>query len=127
MTVYFGIPVEKEEAHRIFGISVPTEENVYKAPFLNNYLSSFELKLYYTDKGQFIIGFILENLNPGGGEDGKSFVSFEKFIAQLCEVNQKFKEAMKLAKADLSAVNIYPMESETYIVNHPEPVIISFR
>lgn len=54
MTVYFGIPVEKEEAHRIFGISVPTEENVYKAP----YLSSFELKLYYTDKGQFIIGFI---------------------------------------------------------------------
>ena len=126
MTVFFGLPVELLEAHRIFGVPVPsdTENYRYKSECLSAHLQTFGLDLFHTDRGQYIIGYEFEGVGVGAGEDHKSFVSCRKFLAQLSEMTHNFNVAIKLAKADLSVVNLYPMEYETYAVHYPEPFII---
>ena len=125
MTVFFGLPVELNEAHRIFGVPVQIVTWDYQASdALRDHLKSFGVNLFHTDKGQYIIGYEFKGLNMWAGEDYKSFVSCRKFLAQLSEMTHNFNVAMKLANADLSVVNLYPMECDTYTVHYPEPFII---
>jgi hypothetical protein len=62
MTVYFGFPVSYHEAYRIFKQSLETKDYHYCSDILNKlnkYLSekNVEMRLFTTDKYQFIIGY----------------------------------------------------------------------
>lgn len=54
MTVFFGLPVELNEAHRIFGIPVQIVTWDYQASdALRDHLKSLGVNLFHTDKGQY--------------------------------------------------------------------------
>ena len=79
MALYVGLPVCYEEAFRIFGINIEDSNEIIMQKFnvkdknkiyyyhYIEYLKRFledknsEIKIYSTDKGQFIIGYCIQD------------------------------------------------------------------
>jgi len=124
MPLVFGIPVEMNEAMRIFGL--PYDPKIYHENYniLSAHLKQYDVNLFCTDKGQYIFGYLIDGLDMWAGKLHKNFVQYHLLIAKFQELAVKFRVAMKMLNADLREVKLYPMECKCYTVNYPEPVII---
>jgi hypothetical protein len=125
-SIHFGIPVEVREAYRIFGI--PFDPNEFEWGIatskgntpLTTYLAQFGLIVGYTDKEQYVIGFKLKEFC----EVGENMMTSSRVIAKLAHLSSKWYAAMNAAKADMTCVNIYPIESEIVPTVMPEPCLL---
>jgi len=137
--LFFGIPVTIEEAYRIFKIDIEAikQEIVLKYNFsmyhtiqarlcdyINSYLKNQNLKIEVlpTDKGQYIIGYkIEEEVTPWG-----EFKNIDDFIILLLNLKKQFSREIVVCNADLTIVTLERMEGEPEVVNNPIPYLISF-
>jgi hypothetical protein len=141
MSLYVGLPVCYEEAFRIFRINIEDSNETIMARFnvkdknkiyyyhYIEYLKLFlkdknsEIKIYSTDKGQFIIGYIIEdNLDVWN-----KFVNVDETIINLLQLKSKFMKEMDELNANLLTVKLEYMEGDRdnpKIVNNPIPYVI---
>jgi hypothetical protein len=141
MALYVGLPVCYEEAFRIFGINIEDSNEIIMQKFnvkdknkiyyyhYIEYLKRFledknsEIKIYSTDKGQFIIGYNMEdNLDVW-----YKFVNVDETIINLLQLKSKFMKEMSELNADLSTVALEYMEGDRdkpKVVNNPMPYVI---
>jgi hypothetical protein len=104
MPVYFGIPLRSEEAFRLFNLNFEEErnkimkkhkltQNMYMDCYFIEYLNfcfknmSIDIRAFYTDKGQFIIGYEINELSIFN----KKYINVNKLIIILEDLTQKFK------------------------------------
>lgn len=145
MPLYFGIPVDMNEAIRIFGldISVIEKEIIENKPnFLKNkqeiiysydlfqYLDKYfknhytDIRIFATDKGQYIIGYVIEEPS----DVWNKFINVDEFIILILQLRKKFADEMAALHADLSEVVLEYMEGATNAekTKNPTPYIISY-
>ena len=131
MTVYFGFPVSYQEAFRILKQSLEPKDIHHACDILNIlnkylYEKNVEIRLFTTDKYQFIIGYEI----PEIGDIWHKFVYVYEFINLLGQLREKFSIEMKLLDADISEIRIEYMEGDndqpSNIIKNPIPYIISY-
>jgi hypothetical protein len=138
MTVYFGLPVRYDEAIRIFGLNLETIMNYIKThyehtgtyynPFIIEYLNmhlkdaSVNIKIFNTDKGQYIIGYELKEVS----DLWNKFINMDEFIILILKLKKQFYDEMQILNADLAEVTLEHMEGEPEIVKNPVPYIIAY-
>jgi hypothetical protein len=140
MPVYFGIPLTCNEAFRIFGLDFEIikqqlmVKNNWKREFIHDYYfrdgindyfikMSKKIRLYSTDKGQCIVGYIIEEPS----DVWEKFINVDEFMTLLIKLKSQFAEEILDLKADLSEVTLEYMEGEPEIVRYPAPYIISYN
>jgi len=144
MTTYIGIPVCLTEALRIFKQDIETvEENILKKlnkkkddhyyvdniilHEMNEYLetSSTKIKIFPTDKGQYIIGYEIKEPSNLWSK----FINVDNFLILIMNLRHKFLEEMTILNADLSEVTLEYMEGlekDKIKVKNPIPYIICY-
>jgi len=138
MTLYFGLPVTCKEAIRILGLNLQSLVNQIKNKYkfigeyldpyiiegINNYFEkqSLEIKIFGTDKGQYIIGYELKEVY----DVWNKFVNTDEFILLILNFQKLFKNEMQILNTDLTQVTLEHMEGDSEIVKNPIPYIISF-
>jgi hypothetical protein len=138
MTVYFGIPLTCYEAARILGLNINTiihdikvkhkhvedYHDIHITQELNEYLRvSTKMRIFYTDKGQCIIGYEIEELS----DLWKKFINADEFIIRIVNLRTQFTKEMEILKADLSQVTLEHMEAEPEVIKNPIPYVIAFN
>jgi len=139
MTMYFGLPVCFDEALRIFNLDhVVSEEmkeldntrwdktNLY--PLLNDYFKSrsLTLRIYHLDKGQFVVGYKVEEPS----DVWTKLINVDQMIMKLCELRTKFSQETVALHADLSDVALETMEGDRddpQRVAFPAPYILVYE
>ena len=138
MTVYFGLPVTYNEGIRIFGLNLELIMNYIKThckytgtyynPFIIEYLNmhfkdaSVNIKIFNTDKGQYIIGYELTEVS----DVWNKFINMDEFIILILKLKKQFYDEMQVLNADLTEVTLEHMEGESEIVKNPVPYIIDY-
>jgi hypothetical protein len=138
MTVYFGLPVTCNEAIRIFGLNLETIINyikinkkytgTYYDPYIVEYINmhfkdaSVNIKIFNTDKGQYIIGYELKEVS----DLWNKFINMDEFIILILKLKKQFYNEMRVLNADLAEVTLEHMEGEPEIVKNPVPYIIAY-
>ena len=138
MTVYFGIPLTCYEAVRILGLNINTIINdikvkrkcvddyhvIHITEELNEYLRvSTKIRIFYTDKGQCIIGYEIVELS----DLWKKFINADEFVIRIVTLKTQFTKEMEILKADLSQVTLEHMEAEPEVIKNPIPYVIAFN
>jgi hypothetical protein len=141
MTVYFGLPLTCDEAVRILGLNINTIINDIKIKHecvgnyrdihdihiteeLNEYFRvSTKIRIFYTDKGQCIIGYEIEELS----DLWKKIINADEFVIKIVTLKTQFTKEMEILKADLSQVTLEHMEAEPEIIKNPIPYVIAFN
>ena len=137
MPIFFGIPVKSNEAFRLFNLDFETvkygimkkhnlKDNMYMDCFFIDYLNNnfkicgHNIRTYYTDKGQFIIGYeITELLNCN-----RKFTNVDQFIIMLTNLKTQFVIEMQKYKDNFRNVILEHLEDEEEEVSFPLPYII---
>ena len=138
MTVYLGLPITCKEAIRILGLNLDNiineirikykcEENYdYDSYFfedINEYLRvSTKIRFHSTDKGQWIVGYEIEEPS----DVSIKFINVDEFIIKIINLKTQFTKEMEILKADLSQVTLEYMEGIPEVVKNPIPYIIAY-
>jgi hypothetical protein len=144
MTLYFGIPVSYEEALRIFRINkeevalhsmkkfnIKVREKIYDHHYFE-YIKSFlnnknsEIKIYATDKSQYIIGYIMEE----NSDINKKYVNVDETIILLLQLKLKFTTEMDILNTDLTNIKLEYIKGDKkteIIINNPMPYVICWN
>ena len=144
MTTYFGIPVCIREVLRILRKDIETvEQNILNRlnkkkddhyyidniilKEMNKYLetSSTEIKIFPTDKGQYIFGYEIKEPSNVWSK----FINVDNFVILIMNLKNKFLEEMTILNADLSEVTLEFMEGsikDRIKVKNPIPYIICY-
>ena len=142
MPIYFGIPVRKTEAFRLFNldyekVKYEIEEKLnlshdtfsyitecYLFDYLNNHLKNIglQIRIFNTDKGQCIIGYEIKE--PSDVWD--KFINVDQFIIMLSNLKTKFALETNDYEMNFREVELEPMEGEPEIVSCPVPYIIEY-
>jgi hypothetical protein len=142
MPLYFGFPVTCQEAFRLFSLDFEQakceimqkyklRENMYMDCHFVNYANNFfkektmEMRLYYTDKGQCIVGYKIENTSV-----------FERKFVKVCDFKNILERlgirfwnevTTNNCKENFNTVVLEHMEDEPETVECGEPYIIEFN
>ena len=137
MTVYFGLPLNCEEAARILGLNLDHMMSEIKIKYKcsKNYNESYiiteiieylqvstKISMYPTDKGQCIFGYEIEEPS----DVWNKFINVDEFIIKLINLKTQFSREMEILNADLSQVTLEYMEGEPKVVKNPIPYIIAY-
>jgi hypothetical protein len=142
MPIYFGFPVTCQEAFRLFSLDFEQAKcdimqkhkltkNMYMDCHFLEYMNNFfqgknvEMRLFYTDKGQCIIGYKIENASVFT----RKFLKVGEFTDMLeklttcfwCEIN------ILNCQENFNEITLEHMEDEPEIVEGAEPYIIEFH
>jgi hypothetical protein len=138
MPVYFGLPLNLDEVIRILNISdliynkfetspYPIKDyqiNSFKYEQINKYVKSCtKLNLFSTDKGQYILGYKIKQID----DVWNNFTTADKLIEILNQLKTDFEEDMITLNADLFHVELERMENDNIYVNYPQPCIIHWN
>ena len=144
MPIYFGFPVACQEAFRLFSLDFEQakcdiiqkynlRENMhmdcYFVDYANNFFKEKNLKMrvFYTDKGQCIVGYKIENTSVFE----RKFVKVSEFTDMLEKLTTEFWCEIHLTHCteNLNKIVLEHMEDEPEIVEgfeNIEPYIIEF-
>lgn len=142
MPVYFGLPVTKKEAFRLFNINYEKvkyeieekhklSHDIYSyctECYLFDYLVrhfqeiGLQIKIFNTDKGQCIVGY--EICEPS--DVWHKFINVDQFIIMLSNLKTKFALETKDYEKNFREVELERMEGEPEIVICPIPYIIEY-
>ena len=145
MTIYFGLPVTSQEAFRLFNLNFEqvktymmqrydlTEDmhmDCYFLDYLENFFKEKNLKMrvFYTDKGQCIVGYKIENTSVFE----RKFVKVSEFTDMLEKLKTEFWCEIQLTHCEenFNKIVLEHMEDEPEIVEgfeNIEPYIIEFH
>jgi len=135
MPLYFGLPISVEEASRLLKLNWDnlTEKIKQKKKYIHNFdyveiineylKNKSKMELYYTDKGQCVIGFLIEEpFNVW-----TKFINVDEFLILLIKLKTQFQNEIQLLNIDLSKVTLNYMEGEQPVVNYPLPYILEWN
>jgi len=142
MPIYFGFPITCQEAFRLFSLDFEQakceimekynlRENSYMDCHFVDYINNFfkrqtmEMRLFYTDKGQCIVGYKIENATVFE----RKFVKVSEFTYTLEKLANRFWYEIKTIKCDenFTKITLEHMEDEPETVEGDEPYIIEFH
>jgi len=142
MPIYFGFPVTCQEAFRLFSLDFEQAkcdimqkykltETMYMDCHFVDYANNFfkektmEMRLYYTDKGQCIVGYKIENTSVFE----RKFVKVCDFknILERLEIRFWNEVTINNCKENFNTVVLEHMEDEPETVEGGEPYIIEFN
>lgn len=138
MPVYFGLPLNLDEVIRILNISELIDNNLellrypikdyqmdsFKYEQINKYLKSLtKLNLFSTDKGQYILGYKIQQID----DVWNNFTTTDKLIEILNQLKTDFEEDIIILNVDLFHVELERMENDNIYVNYPQPCIINWN
>lgn len=124
MPIYFGLPVSLEEAYRLFD---EDDEDDY-GENLNDFFKKENMKMraYSTDKGQYIIGYVIHS-DPIEGFDGKNGMKeVDSFIILLTNLKTLYHTEINKYKKNFKNVTLQAIENESIEVEYPQPYIIDW-
>lgn len=106
MATYIGIPVPKDEAHRLLKTaSLPTKV----------------LKIHDLDKGVVVLGIECKAIASNLWAPLKKI---EDSIAIIHQTEKAWKDEVARIGIELSTVTIEYMEAGTEVVSYPDPILI---
>jgi len=142
MPLYFGFPLSVEETIRIININNLINDAVkkyyessnnrrsnldidyFKLLEVRKYLEkNSNLKLYSTDKGQYILGYEIESCC----DVWNNFVDVDNFIETLRQLTIKFENDLSFLNSNTSEVVFERMENDSIIMRHPKPCVIQWN
>lgn len=142
MPIYFGFPVTCQEAFRLFSLDYEQakcdimqkynlKENRYMDCHFLEYINNFfkgknmEMRVFYTDKGQCIVGYKIENASVFE----RKFVKVSEFADMLEKLSSRFWSEITIAdcEGNFNTIVLEHMEDEPEIVEGFEPYIIEFH
>ena len=142
MPLYFGFPVTCQEAFRLFSLDFEKvkcdimqkhklSENMYMdchfVDYANNFLKgkNVEMRVFYTDKGQCIIGYKIENTSVFE----RKFVKVSDFKNMLDAFIANFWYEIRsiTGLSHFNKITLEHMEDEPETVEGVEPYIIEFH
>jgi hypothetical protein len=142
MPLYFGFPVTCQEAFRLFSLDFEQakceimqkyklRENGYMdchfVDYANDYFKreKMEMRVIYTDKGQCILGYKIENTSVFESK----FVKARDFANVLYNLTKRFRQeiAIKNCRENFNKITLEHMEDEPETVEDGEPYIIEFN
>ena len=133
MPTYFGLPLNLNEIIRILNLSTLMDNTfesftrqIYDYEIYNkirkHIKSSTNLDLFITDKGQYILGYEIKEIN----DVWNNFVDADQLIEILKQLKINFEEDMLTLNADLFHVELERMENDNIYVNYPKPFVIQW-
>lgn len=141
MPLYFGFPVTCQEAFRLFNLDFEQvkcdimqkhrlTENMYMDCYFVDYANNFfkskklEMRVFYTDKGQCIVGYKIENTSVFE----RKFVKACDFTNMLEKLGVRFWYEITIINCEenFKKITLEHMEDEPEIVEGVEPYIIEF-
>jgi hypothetical protein len=142
MPIYFGFPVTCQEAFRLFSLDFEQAKcdimQKYKlrenrlmdchfVDYANDYFKreKMEMRVFYTDKGQCIVGYKIENTSVFT----RNFVKVSEFTNMLEKLTTGFwrEIAVLNCKENFNEIVLEHMEDEPETVEGAEPYIIEFH
>jgi hypothetical protein len=142
MPLYFGFPVSCQEAFRLFSLDFEQvkcdimkkyklTENMYMDCHFLDYVNNFfkeknlDMRVFYTDKGQCIIGYKIENTSAFE----RKFAKVGEFTYMLEKLTSGFWCEIRFVRCEenFNKIKLEHMEDEHEIVEVPEPYIIEFH
>lgn len=118
--VYIGYPISFETACALFGIVYSQDYDKLNTA-LDAHLEKYGLKLYFYDKGVFILGMVIKELWVGNDK----YVPVNDALELMVLYKKQVIESLSAAGADLTEFNIEIMEGEPIRVYNPQPYAIS--
>jgi hypothetical protein len=142
MPLYFGFPVTCAEVFRLLSLDFEQvkrdimqkqglTENMYMdcyfVDYANNLLKgkNVDMRVFYTDKGQCIVGHKIDNLSVFE----KKFVKVSEFTNIIEKLVARFWYEIKTinCEGNFNKITLEHMEDEPETVEGAEPYIIEFR
>ena len=142
MPIYFGFPVTCQEAFRLFSLDLEQTkcdimqkhkltENMYMdchfVDYANNFLKgkNVGMRVFYTDKGQCIVGYKIENLSVFE----RKFVKVSELTNMLEKLGVDFWYEITIINCEdnFNKITLEHMEDEPENVEGTEPYIIEFH
>jgi hypothetical protein len=140
MPLYFGFPVTCKDAFRLFSLDFEQakceimekyklNENMYMDYYFVDYANNFfkgknmEMRVFYTDKGQCIVGYKIENASVFE----RKFVKVSEFMNVLDKMTVRFWYEIEIivnCKKNFNNITLEHMEDEPENVEGGEPYII---
>jgi hypothetical protein len=120
--MYIGYAISLKTAFTIFSFPQPNGNDateLYEA--LNRRLKTHDLKLYYYDKGVYILGKLMFELFVSSD----THVTVSDAIELMILYKIKIMENLKAAGANLVEFDIEVMEGEPTKVRSPQPYIMA--
>lgn len=142
MPLYFGFPVTYKEAFRLFNLDFEQvkcnimqkhklTENMYMDCYFVDHANKFfkaenmEMRVFYTDKGQCIVGYKIENTSIFE----RKFIKAYEFTNLLDKLRKRFWHEITISNCanNFSEILLEHMEDEPETVEDCEPYIIEFH
>lgn len=144
MPLYFGFPVTCQEAFRLFSLDFEKvkcdimqkhkfTENMFMDCYFVDYANNFfkeenmEMRVFYTDKGQCIVGYKIENTSVFE----RKFIKVYEFTDLLNKLRRRFWDEITIRDCanNFSEIVLEHMEDEPETIDGSlcEPYIIEFH
>lgn len=144
MPTYFGLPLNIDEIIRILNISTILDNAFelimnkqhnknrqlhdydvehFKIYEIRKYVKSLtKLDLFVTDKGQYILGYKINQIS----DVWNNFINVDQLIELLKQFKVDFEKDMLTLNAELFHVELERMENDNIYVNYPQPCVIEW-
>jgi len=142
MPIYFGFPVTCQEAFRLFSLDFEQVKcdimkkhkftgDVYMDCYFVDYANNFfkeenmKMRVFYTDKGQCIVGYKIENTSVFE----RKFIKADEFTKLINNLRKSFWNEITIRDCanNFSEIVLEHMEDEPETVEDCEPYIIEFH
>lgn len=142
MPLYFGFPVTSQEAFRLCNLDYEQAKceimqkyklsenrfmDCHSLEYMNNFFQgkNVAMRLFYTDKGQCIIGYKIENVSVFT----RKFVKVSEFTVMLNDLMARFWCEIEIlnCRENFNEIVLEHMEDEPETVEDAEPYIIEFN
>jgi len=142
MPIYFGFPVTCQEAFRLCNLDYEQAKcdimqkyklsenrfmDCHSLEYMNNFFrgKNVVMRLFYTDKGQCIIGYKIENVSVFT----RKFVKVSEFTDMLNDLMTRFWCEIEIlnCRENFNKIVLEHMEDEPETVEGAEPYIIEFN
>lgn len=116
--MYVGFVIPIEEALRLLKLEDDFVKTFYDTAPIQNLLTDFGSKLLfqYIDKGACLFGIKVAL---------KTEPTIEETLLQLIQAKRQFLAEIKQLKIDISKVHLTRVEEESWLVENPEPYVIT--
>lgn len=121
--IYIGYVVSVAEAQRLLGLNDTFAVSYYDTEPIQKYLKAKGNKLVfrYIDKAACLFGISCSSVNG----DIERYNTIEQTIISILLAKQLFYDEIKKLGVDTSVVNLTWVEKEPWLVQNPEPYVIT--
>lgn len=121
--IYVGFVISVAEAQRLLCLNDTFAISYYDTAPIHKYLKAQSSKLVfrYIDKGACLFAIPATHLN----EECERYSSIDQTIINILTAKKAFLEELKQLHVSIKTVNLTWIEKEEWLVENPEPYVIS--